>query len=414
MNDKGEQLSALGHLRVLDLSDEKGAYCAKLLADLGADTIKVESPQGDPTRSFGPFLNDVPHPERSLFFFYYNTNKRGITLNIQHPEGQNLLKKLVKTADVVVESFPPGYLAKLGLAFEDLMRINSGLVMASITTFGQYGPHAWFKGSDTIAWAMSGYGAIMGYEDPGLPPVNAPGLQCCHVAGYYAATGILAAIYYRSLSGRGQHIDTSMQEAMATMVETPNVYYSQDGILMKRFWGYTGDPTERRIFRSKDGYVDLFTGLGRRERERWTGLVEWMKSEGMAGDLEDEQWFDREYAVAHRNRAYQQIEAWTMTHTGRELFESGQARRQEAAPVNEMPQVLEDPQLRSRGFFVEVEHPEIGGSFAYPGAPYDLQKTPWSIRRRAPLIGEHNSEIYEKELGLSPERIKELQAMGVI
>ena len=351
---------ALSHLRVLDLADEKGVYCAKLLADMGADTIKVEKPTGDPTRRFGPFVDDVPHPERSLFFFHYNTNKRGITLNIEHPEGQKLLKELVKKADVLIESFPPGYLTDLGLAYDDLKWVNPKLVMASITTFGQYGPHADYKGSDMVAWAMSGYMAIQGYEDPELPPLNTPFFQSSHTAGYFTAIGILAAVYRRSLTGRGQYIDTSMQEAMATMAETPNVYYTQNDVVLPRFWGYNGNPSARRTFRCKGGYADVSTGLFR--PERWKEFVEWMKSEGSAGDLEDEKWLNREYGMAHLDHIFGQIEAWTTKHTGYELFHEGQKRHQECAPINDVPAVVQDPQLNARGFYVEVEHPQAGPS----------------------------------------------------
>ena len=412
LNPKAEPEEALSHLRVLDLADEKGVYCAKLLADMGADTIKVEKPTGDPTRRFGPFVDDVPHPERSLFFFHYNTNKRGITLNIEHPEGQRLLKELVKRADVLVESFPPAYLAGLGLAYEDLKWVNPRLVMASITPFGQYGPHAHYKGSDTVAWVMSGYMAIQGYEDPELPPINAPFFQCCHTAGYFTAIGVLAAIYRRSLTGRGQHVDTSMQEAMATMAETPNVYYTQNGVVVPRVWGYNGTPSARRTFQCKDGYADISTGLFR--RERWQGFLEWMKGDGPVGDLEDEKWLDRDYGMAHLDHAFEQIEAWAMKYTGYEFLHEGQKRRQECAPINDIPAMVKDPQLNARGFFVEVDHPELGRTFTYPGAPYDFQETPWRIRRKAPLIGEHNLEIYEQELGLSRQELTVLKESGVI
>ncbi|MCC6176136.1 MAG: CoA transferase, partial [Chloroflexi bacterium] len=234
MNPKPEQAGALGHLRVLDLADEKGAYAAKLLADLGADTVKLEHPAGDPTRQFGPFVDDRPDPNRSLFFYHYNTNKRGVTLDIKRTEGQHLLRELVRRADIVIESFPPGYLAERDLGYADLALINPRLVMASITPFGQYGPHARFKGSDLVTWAMSGYMAILGYEDLSIPPVNAPFLQCCHTAGYYAATAVLAAVLRRATTGRGQHIDVSMQEAMVTMSESPNVFYGQSDVVVSR------------------------------------------------------------------------------------------------------------------------------------------------------------------------------------
>lgn len=413
MNNSAQPDSALSHLRIIDLSDEKGVYCTKLLADMGADVIKVEKPGGDPTRHFAPFVGDDPQPDKSLFWFHYNTNKRGITLDVEQPEGQRLLKELVKNADALVESFAPGYLAKLGLAYEDLQWLNPRLVMASITPFGQYGPHANYKGSDLVAWAMSGYMAIMGYEDPELPPIAAPFFQCAHTAGYYAAIGILAAIYRRYSSGRGQYIDTSMQEAMATMSESPNIFYTQDDVVVPRWWGYNGNPAARRTFRCKGGYVDMGIGLGWR-RERWLGFVEWVKKVGGPDYFADPKWLDTDWVMAHLSEVFAEVERFTATKTGYELFHEGQAAHHEFAPINDIPAVLSDPQLNARGYFVPVEHPELGRTLTYPGAPYDFQETPWRISRRAPLIGEHNQEIYSGELGLSSQQLAALQASGVI
>ncbi|MCC7368320.1 MAG: CoA transferase [Chloroflexi bacterium] len=412
MNQDDGSVGALSHVRVLDLSDEKGVYAAKLLADLGADTIKVEPPGGDLTRQFGPFVDDVPDPARSLFFFHYNTNKRGITLDVERAEGRRLLLELVRRADILIESFPPGFLAGLDLAYADLARINPGLVMASITPFGQHGPHAHYKGSDLVAWAMSGYMAIMGYEDLSLPPLTVPFLQCCHTAGYYAATTALAAVLYRATTGRGQHIDVSMQEAMATMSETPNVFYSMDEVVLTRQWGYNGDPSGLRVFRSKDGYVDM--GLGPFRRDIWPRWMTWMDADGQLGDLGDERWLDREWGMAHCDQMYGQVEAWTTTRTGYDLFNEAQTRRLEVAPVNDIPAVLADPQLNARGYFVQVPHPELDRTVTYAGAPYDLHGTPWSIRRRAPLLGEHNREIYLGELGLTEQALQEHREHGVI
>ena len=405
-------VGALSHMRVLDLSDEKGVYAAKLLADLGADTIKIEPPGGDATRQFGPFVDDVPDPNKSLFYFHYNTNKRGITLNIEHPDGKRLLRELVRSADILIESFPPGYLAGLDLAYADLARINPGLVMASVTPFGQHGPHAHYKGSDLVAWAMSGYMAILGYTDLNLPPMSAPFLQCCHAAGYYAATGALAAVLYRTTTGRGQHIDVSMQEAMITMSETPNVFYSMDDVVLTRQWGYAGDPGGRRLFHCQDGYVDLTLGPFR--RDIWPRWVDWLDADGRLGDLGDDRWLDRDWGLAHIDQMFEQVEAWTTTRTGNELFHEGQTRRLEAAPVKDIPAVMADPQLNARGYFVQVPHPELDRILTYSGAPYDLQETPWAIRRRAPLLGEHNREIYLGELGLGEQKLQEHRENGVI
>ncbi|MFN8522972.1 MAG: CoA transferase [Chloroflexota bacterium] len=412
MNHHQEPNGALGHLRVLDLADEKGVYAAKLLADLGADTIKVEPPTGDSTRAFAPFVDDSPDQSKSLFFFHYNTNKRGVTLDIERPEGRRLLREMVRGADILIESFPPGYLAERDLAYEDLARINPRLVMVSITPFGQYGPHAHYKGADLVAWAMSGYMAIMGYEDLSLPPLHAPFLQCCHVASYYGSTAALAAILCRETTGRGQHIDVSMQEAMATMSESPNVFYGQDDVIVSRRWGYNGNPSARRVFPTQDGYVDM--SLGPFRPDHWPHLVEWLESDGMGGDLRDPTWLDRQWGMAHLDRMYGQVESWSTRHTGYDLFHQGQKHRLEAAPVNDIPAVVADPQLNARGYFVKVPHPELDRTLTYAGAPYDLTGTPWAIHRRAPLLGEHNHEIYVGELGLTHAELEEHRRNDVV
>ncbi|MCC6173879.1 MAG: CoA transferase, partial [Chloroflexi bacterium] len=284
--------------------------------------------------------------------------------------------------------------------------------MASITPFGQYGPHAHFKGSDLVAWAMSGYMAILGYEDLSIPPVNAPFLQCCHAAGYYAATAALAAVLCRATTGRGQHIDVSMQEAMVTMSESPNVFYGQNDVVVSRRWGYNGNPSARRVFPCKDGYVDM--SLGPFRRDHWPHFIEWIAEDGLAGDLGDDRWLDRDWGLAHIDHMFEKLETWTTTHTGDELFHEGQKRRLEAAPVNDIPSMVADPQLNARGFFVEVPHPELDRTLTDSGAPYDLQGTPWAIRRRAPLLGEHNREIYLGELGLTERELDAHRAHGVI
>jgi crotonobetainyl-CoA:carnitine CoA-transferase CaiB-like acyl-CoA transferase len=277
----------------------------------------------------------VVDPNRSLFFFHYNTNKRGITLDLERPDGRRLVKELVRGADV-----------------------------------------------------------------------------CCHIAGYYAATAVLAAIYRRASFGHGQHVDVSMQEAAATMSESPNVFYSQDDVIVIRRWGYTGDPSGRRIFPCRDGYVDI--SLGPFRPDHWPRLIEWLAADGSSGDLGEEGWLDRDWGTAHLDALFEQVEAWTRAHDGYELFRAGQQCRLEAAPVNKIPAVLRDPQLEARGFFVKVDHPELGETLTCPGAPYDFSETPWQIRRRAPLLGEHNEEIYRGELKLTARELREYRERGVV
>ena len=195
----------LSGIRVLDLADEKGLACTKFFSDLGADVIKVEQPGGDPTRARPPFAGDQPHPERSLYFLHYNANKRGITLDLATPDGQELFRQLARTADVVVETFRPGTLSAWGLDYAALAALNPGLVMTSITVFGQTGPYRDYRGGELVAFALGGLMALSG--EPGSPPCLAPGDLASGLASMHAALATQVAMFHRLKSGRGQHID---------------------------------------------------------------------------------------------------------------------------------------------------------------------------------------------------------------
>ncbi len=205
-----QQEGALSGYRILELADNKGVYCGKLLADFGADVIKIENPHGDPTRSLPPFVDDVPHLEKSLYFLYRNANKRGITLNLEVPDGKSIFKKLVKTADVLVETYPPGYMASLGLDYAVLSELKPDLIMASITEFGQTGPHKDWKGSDIVHFALSGGMGGCGFPDKA--PCNLPGTPACDSASLVASAAIIVGLYSRGITGEGQYIDTSVLE----------------------------------------------------------------------------------------------------------------------------------------------------------------------------------------------------------
>ena len=382
--------SALQGLRVLDLADEKGAFCTKLLADMGADVIKIEPPGGDSTRNIGPFVNDVPHPERSLYFWYHNTSKRGITLDLESNKGQEIFRKLVRTADVVVETFSPGYLKKLGLGYEALRKFNPRLIMTSITSFGQTGPYKDYKSCDLVASALGGQMYVCGAPD--TPPLKPYGEQAYLVASLFGAIGTLLALHYRHFSGQGQHVDISMQECVAAVIEHVNVRYLYDQVVPKR-QGSLQWNNAFRLFPCKDGYIllSLF--------QHWDTLIEWLESEGMAADLKEERWRHPEVRLKGIGHIIQVLERWTRTHTVAELVEQGQLMHFPWAAVNSIAELWDNPQLRERGFFVEVLHAELGFSVPYPGAPYKFSQSPWRISRRAPLIGEHNEQVLERELG---------------
>ena len=426
-----EQETLLGDIRVLDLADQKGVYCGKLLADMGADTIKIEIPGGDPMRRVGPFFHDEPHPEKSLYWFQFNTSKRGITLDLETIDGRELLKQLVKTADVVVETFPPGHLEEMGLGYSVLKEINPGLVLTSITPFGQTGPYRDFKASDLIAQAMGGLMYIAGFPED--PPHKLHGSQAYHSASVQAAVGTMMALYAREHTGRGQQVDVSMQESVLMSLETAMQHYDLRKEVRRRVASESSVVPGMGLYQCKDGYIWSFVVAG--AGAGWDVIIDWMDSEGMAGDLKDPKWeetfqlmgdfkalmalanepqtlMERLEQFAHINEV---LVAFIMSHTKREVYEAAVARRVMMVPAHTPKDLVESPQLEALGYFVDVEHPELGTNIRYPGAPcYHISDAQWRISRRAPLIGEHNYEIYEDELGLSREQLATLKQEGAI
>lgn len=400
-----KEAAPLAALRVLDLADEKACFCSKLLADMGAEVIKVERPGGDAARWVGPFWGNIPHSEKSLSFWYNNTSKLGVTLNLESKEGQNIFLRLASQADVVVETFPPGYLKRIGLSYEVLTEKNPRLILASVTGFGQTGPYKQYKSCDIVASALGGQMYVCGNHD--TPPLKPYGQQSYYAASLFAALGILIALRERNRSGRGQHIDISLQEAVAATLEHVMVRYFYEKVVAAR-QGNLHWTNSACLLPCKEGYM-LITF----SRE-WETLVELLDSEGMAADLKEERWRKESYRRQHVEHIIEVLESWTRTHTTDELYELGQLMRFPWAPVSSPQEVFNSPQLRARDFFVSVEHPEVSTSFIYPGAPGKFSGSSWNIRRRAPLIGEHNAQVYHEELGLSVKELARLSAINVI
>ena len=397
--------SLLKGLRVLDLADEKASFCSKLLADMGAYVIKVEKPGGDSSRDIGPFWNDTPHPEKSLFFWYHNTNKRGITLNIEHNSGREIFCRLLKKTDIVVETFPPGYLKELGLGFEVLRDINPKLILASVTGFGQNGTRKHYQSCDLVASAMGGQMYVSG--SPSTSPLKPFGEQSYYTASLFAAISILLALQKRKKSRTGEHIDISLQEAVTSTLEHVMVRYFYDHTIPTRqgnlYWN-----NEFCIVPCKDGFIRV-TLL-----QQWETLVEWLDSEGMAGDLMDNKWADEEYRLQHLDLIIEVLKRWTKTHTTSELFEMGQLMGFPWAPVTPPREVVESPQLKDRRFFVPVDHPKFQTCTNYPRLPYQFASPMVKQWRRAPLIGEDNIRVFQGEIGLSKKEIKTLTSEGAI
>ncbi len=398
-------MTALAGLRILDLTDLKGAMCAKLFGDMGADVLKIEPPEGDATRRIGPFLDGQPHLERSLLFWFYNTSKRGITLDLNQQAGQELAKQLAAKADVLVESAAPGTLARLGLGYDELKQLNPNLVLTSITPFGQTGPYQSYRSSDIVAEALGGMIWTNGFPDE--PPLHAMGLQAYHSASFFAAIGTLLALLTRDSLGEGQWVDVSIQEAVAGAVEHVAPFYHQGlGIESRR--GSLHWSRYFRVARCRDGYV-MHCSLG-----DWTSLVEWVKGDKKAQDLEDARWEDLVYRREHAEHLFDILDDWAKDYSVAELMEGAQLRRIPYAMVQPPEALVDDPQLNDRGFFSTIEHPELGRTVQYPGGPIHFTVTPSRIARRPPLLGEHNSEVYGNDLGLGANRLSALKQAGVI
>ena len=376
VNRRGNRDGALSGERILDLTDDKGMLCSRLLADMGAEVIRIEKPRKDSARS--------------IFFWETNAGKLDITLNLDAEQGQGIFRRLVKTADVVVESYQPGYLETLGLGYPELSQVNPRLVMASITNFGRSGPYRGYKSCDMVACALGGQMYVCG--EPETPPLKPFGNQAYYSASLLAAIGILLALWNRHTSGRGQHIDMSLQEGVAATLAHVLVRYFYEGVVAKR-QGSLHWNNAFRIFPCRDGYIllSLF--------QQWGTLVEWLDAEGMAEDLTDKKWLDREERLQQLDHIIEVLERWTKSHTVAELVEKGQLMRFPWAEVTSVPRLMDSPQLKERGFFVEVEHPQSGKKYKFPGAPCKLSRSPWRVGSRVPSLGEHNKEIYQ-ELGL--------------
>jgi crotonobetainyl-CoA:carnitine CoA-transferase CaiB-like acyl-CoA transferase len=403
----GEPEGALSAYRILDLTDSRGAYCAKLFADLGADVIKIEWPEGDTGRSFPPFVNDIPHPEKSLYFLHRNANKRGITLDFDTSEGRDILRKLVKTADVLVENSPPDYMEGLGLDYPALREINPRLVMASMTEFGHSGPYKYRQGSNLVDFAMSGVMITSGY--PGKEPCLLPGSPAYDAASVHASIGILCALYMRSSTGEGQYVDTSVHESSRMGLYpwiVPNYSYALNP-------GGPPPTSETRmgasiypVFPCKDGLIRVVALTPR----QWDGLVRVLGSPDV---LLMEEWRSFMYRIGNADDLYALVLEFTEKYTMLELFEAGKREGVPIAPILSIEDFYNSPHTKARSFFVEVDHP-VAGKADYPGPPYKWTETPAAMRRPAPCLGEHNVEVYCDELGFSKDDLVALRGAGVL
>ena len=415
---------------MLDLAGEIGQYCTKLLADLGADVIKVEPPDGDPVRNLPPFFHDEPGPEHSLYWWNLNTNKRSVTLSLGSEGGRDVFRKLAATADVIVESFEPGYLDELGLGYEKLCQIRPDIILTSVTGFGQTGPHSRYKAPDIVGVAMAGTMWLAG--DPQDPPNLPPWKQGYISSSIVTAAGTLIALCYRDLHGEGQHVDVSMQEALSLTQETAMQTWDMLQVLRVRN-GSRGiipiDIPGIGVYETSDGHVYGYVGTP--GGATWADLLAWMADEGKAEDLTEEPYADvcrnltlrflsgiatdpeAAKKVSFFPHVNEVLRRFVKSKSKWEMYEQAQSRRLLFGIVSTPEDIAKNPQLRYKKWLTPVEHPELGQTLQYPGGPYELSETPWAIRRRPPLAGEHTDEVL-REIGISDGERRALSAKGVV
>ena len=420
VGSSNDMVGPLVGLRVLELTGEHAQFCGKLMADLGADVIKIEPPGGQETRNVGPFLNDEEHPERSLYFWHYNTSKRGVTLDITKPEGKEVFRKLSATAGLILESLPAGYMPGLGLGYEDLSADNPGLIMCSVTPFGQDGPWRDYKTSDLLHLAAGGQMASSGYdvEDvPDAPPIAPGGGNAWHIASHYSYIAIMGALYHRDFTGEGQYIDVSAHEACSLTTEGAIAIYLSTGEVVRRHTGRhaSADMSPGIQHATNDGgFINTTRSGSNLTPARVKILATWMDEHGLAQDLLDEKYQDPAVVEESGQHFADVLKNFFANMPLVEAYEGGQELNFPWGAIRTMGEIVGDPHLEDREFFVPVEHPELGREFTYPGPAAIYNSSPWRISRRAPLIGEHNEEILGGELGLSKSGLEALNKLGAI
>ena len=417
----------LAGYRVLDVADEKGQLCARVLGELGADVIKVEPRDGDPTRQNGPFFKGEAGPDTSLYWWAMNSGKRSVTCELRLEAGRDLFRRLVETADVLVETWAPGFAKANGLDYESLSTLNPGLIHVSISNFGQSGPYSQFAATDIVGSAMGGHMYLNG--DPERGPVRTTAPQAYAQANFQGAVGAMVALYARGVNdGIGQHVDVSMQEAMANAMDNAqatwdirHVNASGPGI-RRGAWSQPGvgegQLGARYLFEASDGWVAAL-GLGGLVGAGANAIIDWMAESGDAGGLESDEWRRKLTSMTPLTpdeRAYveEMLGRFCRKFPKEDLVAGAQARAAGWAPVFGPKDIVESKQLAAREYWVRVLHEDLGESFIYPGPPFRLLTTPAAHRGRAPHIGEHSQQVYCDLLGLDAAELRRLKMRMVV
>lgn len=421
MSDHKNKAGLLDGYRVIDLCEGWYMFAGKILADLGAEVIKIERPGGSTSRDLGPFYEDKPDPEKSLFWFAYNTNKKGITLNIEKADGQEIFKKLVEKIDILFESGKPGYMKSLGLDYSVLSKINPKLIMVSTSGYGQEGPYAGYESSDLTTWAMGGHLYNTGFQ--GKAPLWFGYPQSSLVASAHAASAATMAIWHKNFTGRGQYVDVSEQQSVVWLTYCATMIWDLTKRVNMRQGDCLATPSQplKLCFPCRDGHVCLllFGGGNMVFANSSKYLVAWMAEENAAPQwLKDVNWVT-DYDASKLNpdllkRVNAEVEAFLLKKTKAELYAEGFKRRILIAPINNVKDIAEDQQLQTRGFWQPLGHPGLGKPVNYCGAYAKVSVAPIELHTVAPAIGQDNNGIYTGLLGIPAQKIESYKKQGVI
>jgi crotonobetainyl-CoA:carnitine CoA-transferase CaiB-like acyl-CoA transferase len=407
---------------VLDLSTERGLLCGQILGDLGADVIKIEPPGGSSARRLAPFFEDRPDPDRSIYWWAYNRGKRSITLNLETDEGRELFYQLVPRTRFLIESYNPGHLNERRLGYKDLALRNRELIYISITPFGQHGPKAAYADSDLVILAAGGPLLLCGDED--RPPLRVSVPQAYLHACGDAAVGAMVANHECHRSGLGQHVDVSAQQSVTLATQANNLAYRLESDEAQRMSGgvRVGSLRVPLVWRAKDGFVTLGFLFGRQLGVFSKRLIDYLYELGLCdAATRDKDWIGYGALLSSGQEPMQEYERvlgliadFAASRTKADLLSIALERGLLIAPIATVSDVLASPHLESRQYWQALEHPELGRSFLYPGPFARFSETPIVYRRRPPLVGEHNHEVYCNELGFSVGRIQDLARRGII
>ncbi len=398
---------ALSGLRVVEYAQMiSGPYCGKMLADLGAEVIKIEMPgAGDTSRTAGPFVNDIFHPEQSGLFSYLNTNKLGITLNPASEEGRKIFFQLLEHADILVENNSPRLMEKWGVGYADIQKINPGLIMTSITPFGQNGPYRDYQACELITYHSSGAGHTTPRSgDPDQSPLKLGARVTEFYAGMNGALAAMGAVLVREMTRKGQYIDISAQECFLNNALAGLPYWQFNNELMGRGGRQPWAPLA--ILPCKDGHVSFQF----QSEQQWKDLVELMGNPDWA---ESELFKDQFVRGENWDGLELLMNEWLAGQPKQAFFHAAQAKRCPVGPVNRIDEVIDCEHLAERDFFVKIDIPGAG-EVKIPSAPYKFSKTPWQLDRPAPTLGQHNEEIYCDRLGYGREDLVNMRSSGVM